>query len=212
MAAELVHQQPAAIYAGGSVRVAKAATSTIPIVFTTGGDPVKAGLVASLNRPGGNVTGITLFYVELGAKLLEVLRELEPKAEVIGLLVNPRSPQGIGSNTEAEEYERNTRAAASALGRELLVVHASSEIEIEEAFTAIVRQRTEALMVASDIFLSGRKAQLIALAARHAMPTIYPWRDAVSARRPAKLWHRPGRKLSTGWRLHRKNSQRCQTG
>jgi putative ABC transport system substrate-binding protein len=180
MAADLVHRQPAAIYAGGSVRVAKAATSIIPIVFTTGEDPVKAGLVASLNRPGGNVTGITLFYVELGAKLLEVLRELEPKAEVIGLLVNPRSPQGIGSNTEAKEYEHNTRAAANGLGRQLFVVHASSEIEIEEAFTALVRQRTAALMVASDIFLSGQKAQLIALAARHAMPTIYPWRDAVS--------------------------------
>src|SRR5947209_14249173 len=94
MAAELVHRQPAVIYAGGSVRAAKAATSTIPIVFTTGEDPVKAGLVDSLNRPGGNVTGVSLFYVELGAKRLEVLRELVPNAEVIGLLINPRSPQG----------------------------------------------------------------------------------------------------------------------
>src|SRR5215813_1522063 len=103
MAAELVHLQPAVIYAGGSVRAAKAATSTIPIVFTTGEDPVKAGLVDSLNRPGGNVTGVSLFYVELGAKRLEVLHELMPKAEVIGLLVNPRSPQGIGSNTASKQ-------------------------------------------------------------------------------------------------------------
>ena len=179
MAAELVHRHPAAIYAGGSVRAAMAATSTIPIVFTTGEDPVKAGLVASLNRPGGNVTGVTLFYVELGAKRMEVLRELVPKAEVIGLLVNPRSPQGIGSNTEAEEQARDAHAAASAMGPQLIVVRASSEREIDEAFAAIVQQRAAALVVASDIFLSTRHDQMIALATRHAMPTIYPQPDAV---------------------------------
>ncbi len=181
MAAELVQRQPAAIYAGGSVRAAKAATSTIPIVFTTGEDPVKAGLVASLNRPGGNVTGVSLFYVELGAKRLEVLRELVPNAEVIGLLVNPRSPQGLGTNTEAEEQARDAQAAASAMRRQLILVRASSVSEIDEAFAAIVQQRAAALIVASDVFLSSRKDQLIALAARHGMPTIYPWRDAVIA-------------------------------
>jgi len=145
MAAELVQRQPAAIYAGGSVRAAKAATSTIPIVFTTGEDPVKAGLVASLNRPGGNVTGISLFCVELGAKRLEVLRELVPNAEVIGLLVNPRSPQGLGTNTEAEEQARDAQAAASAMRRQLILVRASSVSEIDEAFAAIVQQRAAAL-------------------------------------------------------------------
>jgi putative ABC transport system substrate-binding protein len=181
MAAELVRQKPAAIYAGGSVKAAKTATSTIPIVFTTGEDPVKAGLVASLNRPGANVTGISLFYVELGAKRVELLRELVPKAAVIGPLVNPRSPQGVGSNTEAEEQARDTRAAATAMGHQLVVVNASSEHEIDEAFTAIVHQHATALIVASDVFLSSRKDQLIALAARHAIPTVYAWRDAVNA-------------------------------
>jgi putative ABC transport system substrate-binding protein len=181
MAAELVQRQPAAIYAGGSVRAAKAATSTIPIVFTTGEDPVKAGLVASLNRPGGNVTGVSLFYVELGAKRLEVLRELVPNAEVVGLLVNPRSPQGIGTNTEAEEQARDAQAAASAMGLHLILVRASSVSEIDEAFATVVQQRAAALIVASDVFLSTRKDQLIALAARHRMPTIYAWRDAVIA-------------------------------
>jgi ABC-type uncharacterized transport system substrate-binding protein len=181
MAADLVRRQVAVIFAGGSVRAAKAATATIPIVFTTGEDPVKAGLVASLNRPGGNVTGITLFYVEIGAKRLELLRELAPKAELVGLVTNPRSPQGVGSNTEAEEQERDARAAASMMGRQLVVAHASSEREIDEAFSTFVQQRAGALIVASDIFLSTRKNQLVALASRHAIPTIYPWRDAVSA-------------------------------
>jgi putative ABC transport system substrate-binding protein len=181
MAADLVRRQVAVIFAGGSVRAAKAATATIPIVFTTGEDPIKAGLVASLNRPGGNVTGITLFYVEIGAKRLELLRELVPKAELIGLITNPRSPQGVGSNTEAEEQERDARAAASMMGRQLVVAHASSESEIDKAFSPLVQQRAGALIIASDIFLSTRKNQLIALASRHAIPTIYPWHDAVSA-------------------------------
>jgi ABC-type uncharacterized transport system substrate-binding protein len=181
MAADLVSRQVTVIFAGGSVRAAKSATAMIPIVFTTGEDPVKAGLVASLNRPGGNVTGITLFYVEIGAKRLELLHELVPKAELVGLLTNPTSPQGVGSNTEAEEQERDARAAASIMGRQLVVAHASSESEIDEAFSTFVQQRAGALIVASDIFLSTRKNQLIALASRHAIPTIYPWRDAVSA-------------------------------
>ena len=112
---------------------------------------------------------------------LEVLRELVPNAEVIGLLINPRSPQGLGTNTEAEEQARDAQAAASAMRRQLILFRASSVSEIDEAFAAIVQQRAAALIVASDVFLSSRKDQLIALAARHRMPTIYPWRDAVIA-------------------------------
>jgi putative tryptophan/tyrosine transport system substrate-binding protein len=180
MAAELVSRQPAAIFAGGSVRAAKAATSTIPIVFTIGEDPVKAGLVSSLNQPSGNVTGISLFYVELGAKRLELLSELAPKTEVVGLLLNPKSSQGMGKSTEAEQQESDARGAARITGRQLVVVHASTESEIDEAFANFVQQKVGALIVAADIFLSNRSGQLVALAARHAMPTIYPWRDAVS--------------------------------
>jgi putative ABC transport system substrate-binding protein len=182
LVADLVRQKATVIVANNpSALAAKDATTTLPIVFVTGNDPISEGLVASLNRPGGNVTGITLFYVELGAKRLELLRELVPKAELVGLLTNPRSPQGMGRNTEAEEQERDARAAASIMGRQLIVVHASSESEIDEAFSAVVQQRAGALIVASDIFLSTRKDQMIALASRHAIPTIYPWRDAVSA-------------------------------
>jgi putative tryptophan/tyrosine transport system substrate-binding protein len=104
-----------------------------------------------------------------------------PKAKVIGLLVNPRSPQGIGSNTEAEEQERDARTVVNAMGRQLIVVRASSESEINEAFAALVQQRAAGLIVASDLFLTTRMDQLIMLAARHAMPTVYPWRGAVTA-------------------------------
>jgi putative ABC transport system substrate-binding protein len=180
MATDLVRRQVTVIFAGGSVRAAKAATESIPIVFTTGEDPVRAGLVASLNRPGGNVTGVTLFYVELGAKRVELLREVVSKAEVIGLLVNPTSPQGLGSSTEAEDQERDVRAAVSAINQQLIVVRASTENDIDRAFVMLAEQRVNALIVASDIFLSTRRDQLVALAANHAIPTIYPWRDAVA--------------------------------
>jgi putative ABC transport system substrate-binding protein len=176
LAADLVRRQVTVIFAGGSVRAAKAATTSIPIVE----DPVRAGLVASLNRPGGNVTGVTLFYVELGAKRVELLREVVPKAELIGLLLNPTSPQGLGSSTEAEDQERDVRAALSAINRTPIVVHASTANEIDRAFATLVEQRIKALIVASDIFLSTRRDQLVALAARHETPTIYPWRDAVA--------------------------------
>ena len=119
MAAELVGRQVAVIFAGGSVLSAKAATATIPIVFTTGEDPVKAGLVASLNRPGGNVTGVTLFYVELGAKRVELLRELVPKASAIGFLMNPKSAQGV-----RPFYRSRTAGNRRAVGREF---HAATD-------------------------------------------------------------------------------------
>jgi putative ABC transport system substrate-binding protein len=181
MAAELVGRQVAVIFAGGSVLSAKTATATIPIVFTTGEDPVKAGLVASLNRPGGNVTGVTLFYVELGAKRVELLRELVPKASTIGFLMNPKSAQGVGRSTEAEQQETDVRSAASSTRQQIITVHASTESDIEQAFATLAQQHSGALIVASDIFLSTRRDQLVALSARHAIPTIYPWRDAVTA-------------------------------
>jgi putative ABC transport system substrate-binding protein len=181
MAAELVGRHVSVIFAGGSVLAAKSATATIPIVFTTGEDPVKAGLVASLNRPGGNVTGVTLFYVELGAKRVELLREVVPGASAIGFLANRKSAQGIGSSTEAEQQETDVRAAASDARQEVITVHASTESDIEEAFATLVHQRVGALIVASDIFLSTRRDQLVALSTRHGIPTIYPWRDAVIA-------------------------------
>jgi putative ABC transport system substrate-binding protein len=181
MAAELVGRQVAVIFAGGSVLAAKTATATIPIVFTTGEDPVKAGLVASLNRPGGNVTGVTLFYVELGAKRVELLRELVPKASTIGFLMNPKSAQGVGRSTEAEQQETDVRSAASATRQQIITVHASTESDIEQAFATLMQQHVVALIVASDIFLSTRRDQLVALSARHAIPTIYQWRDAVTA-------------------------------
>jgi putative tryptophan/tyrosine transport system substrate-binding protein len=122
-----------------------------------------------------------LFYVELGAKRVELLREMAPKAETVALLVNPRSPQGVGKSTEAEQQERDVLAAAGAIGQQLVVLHASTESDVEKAFATLVEQRAGALIVASDIFLSTRRDQLVALAARHAIPTIYPWRDAVTA-------------------------------
>ena len=181
MAAELVGRQVAVIFAGGSVLAAMRATATIPIVFTTGEDPVKAGLVASLNRPGGNVTGVTLFYVELGAKRVELLREVVPNASAIGFLANAKSAQGIGNSTEAEQQETDVRAAAAGMRQEIITVHASNDSDIEKAFATLVRQQVGALIVASDIFLSTRRDQLVALSARHGIPTIYPWRDAVIA-------------------------------
>jgi putative ABC transport system substrate-binding protein len=177
MAAELVRRQVGVIFASGppAVRAAKAATATIPIVFTSGEDPVKIGLVSSLNRPGGNVTGVSLFYVELGAKRLELLRELAPKSDVIAVLVNPNS------STEGEDQLRDARAAAQAIGQQLIVLSADTESNIEKAFVAAVQQRAGALIVASDLFFFSRRDQLVTLAARHALPTIYFQRQFVIA-------------------------------
>jgi putative ABC transport system substrate-binding protein len=174
---EVIRRDVAVIFAGGgpAVRAAKAATATIPIVFTVGEDPVKTGLVPSLGRPGGNVTGVSLLFVELGAKRLELLRELLPNPEVIALLVNPTNA------TEAESQVIDARSAASAIGQQLIVFNASTEGEIEQALTTLVQQRVSALMVGSDFFLTTRFSQLVQLAARNAIPAIYPWREATVA-------------------------------
>ena len=173
LAAELVGRRVAAIAAtGGSVSglAAKAATATTPIVFSSGGDAVKLGLVASLNRPGGNVTGVNLIFGALGAKRLELLRDLIPQATTIAMLVNLNYPS---ASTEVQE----TEAGARSLGLQLHVFNATVESEFERAFAAITAQRVAGLLVGDDPFLQSRRDQLVQLAANHAIPAIYFSRD-----------------------------------
>jgi putative tryptophan/tyrosine transport system substrate-binding protein len=175
LVAELV-RRPAAVIVAANTEVAlaaKAATATIPIVFATGGDPVEIGLVTSLNRPGGNVTGVSFWVNVLASKRLELLHELVPTATAIGFLVNPTNP-----NSKFET--RDAQAAADALRQKLVVVNASSENDVAGAFTALVQQRTGALLLQSDVLFSAPE-QLVALAARHALPVIYPRREYVAA-------------------------------
>jgi ABC-type uncharacterized transport system substrate-binding protein len=177
MAANLVSQKVALIIAAGGDRpalAAKAATSTIPIVFTGSDFPVKIGLVASLNRPGGNVTGASLFTSELEAKKLALLRELVPKASLIAMLVNRTNPS---AETDIEDVQK----AAGAVGQRIILLIASSEQDIDTAFKTLVQQRADALLVAHDPFFLSRRDQLVALAARHAVPAIYEFREFVSA-------------------------------
>ena len=176
-AADLVRRQVSVIAAtGGSAAAlaAKAATATIPIVFTTGGDPVKLGLVASFNRPGGNVTGVSFFGNELASKRLELLHELVPVATAIGFLVNPTNPS---SQSETSDVQ----AAARVLGLHLHVENASSDREIDAAFASFVQQRVNALFVGGDALFNARRDQLLALAARHALPASHNSRDEVAA-------------------------------
>ena len=177
MAQELVAQRVALIVAGGGDRpalAAKAATSTIPIVFTGSDDPVGFGLVTSLNRPAGNVTGVSLFTSELEVKRFSLLRELAPTIPRIAMLVNPNNPT-------AEPNIRDVRAAADAVGQEIDFLHASSEREIDSAFRTMVSRQTDALLVAHDPFLLGRREQLVTLAAYNMIPAIYEFRDFVLA-------------------------------
>jgi putative ABC transport system substrate-binding protein len=153
------------------VLAAKAQTTTIPIVFSIGEDPVKEGLVASLNRPSGNVTGFSNFQNLLGAKKLALLHDTVPKAEVLALLVNPTNP-----NAEPDTKDLQA-AAADSLGRELLVFRASTERDFETAFAAMVQLRVGALLINVDPFFIGRREQIVALAARHAVPAIYDRRE-----------------------------------
>jgi putative ABC transport system substrate-binding protein len=176
LAAELADHQVAVIIANTPAALAaKAATKTIPIVFSSGLDPVKAGLVSSLNKPGGNVTGISSMSGELVSKQLELLRELAPSATVIALLVNPNNPALAGS------LSTELHAAAQLLGLRLDVVHASSEREIDTAFERLASIRAGALVIGADGFLSARSEQLAALTIRHAMPTISPYPQFTAA-------------------------------
>jgi putative ABC transport system substrate-binding protein len=153
---------------------AKGATSTIPLVFVVGEDPIKVGLVKSLSRPGGNVTGVTNFMNVLGTKRLELVSEAVPTAVVLGLLVNPTNP-----NAEADT--RDLQAAAQALGRRLQVLPAATDRELETAFATAVEQKVGALFINIDSFLFDRREQIAALAARHQVPTIHPFREYVAA-------------------------------
>jgi putative tryptophan/tyrosine transport system substrate-binding protein len=176
MAADLVQRQVAVIAAFGppAVVAAKAAAPSIPIVFITGADPIKFGFVASFNRPGGNLTGVWLVTTALAEKRLELLREIVPTAELVALLVNPKSQV-------AEPQVRDAQAAAAALGLKLSVLNAAAESDFEQVFAALVRQRADALIVGADPLFASRQEQLVALAARHRVPTIYEWREFVEA-------------------------------
>jgi putative ABC transport system substrate-binding protein len=177
LAAELVHSQVAVIVTLGptlSALAAKAASATIPIVFFIGADPVKIGLVASLNRPGGNITGISLLFNVIVAKQFELLHETVPKATAIGFLVNP-------ANSNVASDTADAQAAAEALGQKLVVVRANAESELETAFASLVEQRAGALLVAADVFFRGRVDQLATLAAAHHLPMLSPWRETTIA-------------------------------
>jgi putative tryptophan/tyrosine transport system substrate-binding protein len=177
LAAELVRRPVAVLVAGGgpvSALAAKAATKTIPIVFTTVADPVESGLVASLNRPAGNVTGTAGLTSELDAKRLELLHQLIPKTGVFGVLVNPNRP---GYEAELKELQ----AKAGDMKLNLVVEKAGAEGEIDTAFEALARQKIDALLVAADPLFNNRRARVIGLATRYAMPAIYQWREFAAA-------------------------------
>jgi ABC-type uncharacterized transport system substrate-binding protein len=172
LAAELVRRQVAVIAAGNlaSALAAKAATTTIPIVFVVAADPVRLGLVASLARPGGNLTGINFFNVEVTAKRLELLRELVPGASRVAVLVNPANPA-------TETTLRDVEPAARAMGLQLQVLKAGTSREIDAAFATFVRERPDALFVGGDSFFVSRRFQLVNLASRHAVPATFSNRD-----------------------------------
>jgi ABC-type uncharacterized transport system substrate-binding protein len=172
LASDLIQHKVTVIAATSSpaARAAKAATSTVPIVFTTGDDPVKLGLVASLNQPGGNVTGVSNLIVELGSKQVGLLRELAPGTTAIAVLTNPNFPG-------TERQLRDVEVAARVLGLQLMVLRASSERETETAFATMARQSGVALLVGVDPFLLERREHIVALAARHAIPAIYAVRE-----------------------------------
>jgi putative tryptophan/tyrosine transport system substrate-binding protein len=176
LAAELIRRQVAVIAAFGGVAVfaAKAATTTIPIVFNTGDDPVRQGLVTSIARPGGNLTGINFFSSELAAKRLELLRELVPAATRVAVLVNPTFP-------DAEPTVRDVAAAARGMGLQIQVLNASTSREIDAAFGTFVRERPDALFVGPDPFFASRRMQLVLLAVRHAVPATFSSREFAEA-------------------------------
>jgi putative ABC transport system substrate-binding protein len=177
LAVELVKRRVAVLVAAGSPTAlpAKAATTVIPTVFMVGSDPVELGLVASFNRPGGNLTGVAYLNAEVAPKRLELLHEFVPAAKSIALLVNPANPHA------AEAQANELKASVRALGLQLTLVKASNAIEIEEAFSVLVRDRVDALQIGVDPLFGNHIDQLVALAKRQKVPTIYPWREFTAA-------------------------------
>jgi putative ABC transport system substrate-binding protein len=175
LVADLLRRQVALIVGNTPAALAaKAATTTVPIVFATGGDPVRDGLVANLNRPGGNVTGVSFISHELAAKQLGLLRELRPGAARIAVLVDPKWPL-------TEPFVSQVRAAASAMGQQIDVLYVSSDREIESAFTTLIQRGAGALHVGVGVFLVSQRERIVALAARHRIPAIYNSREWVAA-------------------------------
>jgi putative ABC transport system substrate-binding protein len=174
LAAELVRRPVAVIVTSGTpaAPAARAATATIPIVFIFAGDPVAAGLVASLNRPGGNATGVSFIIAELGAKKLELLRELVSTARPIAMLINRGNPVAASELTDVE-------SAAHTIGQQIEILNASNDGDLEALSVALDRQRPGALLVGSDPFLLNRREQLVSLVARHRLPALYPLREYV---------------------------------
>jgi putative tryptophan/tyrosine transport system substrate-binding protein len=174
LAADLVRRQVAAIVGAGTpaAQACKAATTTTPIVFVSGADPVSIGLVARLNRPGGNITGVVFTVVALAAKLLGMLNELVPKASVIAVLRDPDGPDVEGESRDLEEAGRT-------IGRQILMVNAANEREFHAAFAKVVQAGAGGLLVGASPFLLSQRRQLVALAGRHALPTMYNQREFV---------------------------------
>jgi putative ABC transport system substrate-binding protein len=168
--------RPLAVIVGDTLAAipVKAATATVPIVFGTGGDPVRQDLVVSLNRPGGNVTGVVFFATQLGTKRLELLRQLVPKATTIAMLMNPNSPNFAAERSDAQ-------AAAQAIGQQLVILDVSSDRDIETAFATFIERGAGALLVGSGTFLTSNAERVVALAARYGLPAIYPQREAALA-------------------------------
>ena len=176
LAADLVRHKVAVIvlFGNASAAAAKSATATIPIVFATGSDPIKSGLVTSLSRPGGNMTGVSFLINALVAKQVEVLHEMIPNAALIGYLVNPTNP-AAGIDT------KNALAAAASVGQKLAIIKARTDKDLESAFVTLIQQRADALVVAADLFFTDRRDKIVELAARQKMPTVYPLREFVEA-------------------------------
>jgi putative ABC transport system substrate-binding protein len=203
LAAELVRRPVALIAAIGGpapALAAKAATTTIPIVFTIPGDPVRQGLVESLNRPGGNLTGISNLAGVVVAKQLEVLHQTVPKAALIGLLVNPTNPT-------VDFYTKDTEAAANAIGQKLFVAKAASEKDFETAFAKLAERHADAVLIPSDALFNSVPDELVALAARHRLPAIYAYSEFARAGGSYELRRELRRSVSPNWNLCRSYSQ-----